>query len=275
MNWKRFNNKGLGYDFTYTRSGKDFNPGIGFQQRKDYSFYAGSLQYGWLPGGSSPLISHKFELNEEAYVNNPTGDRQSSMTELAYKFSFKSGFNGMVGVTNNYENVDKEFSISEEAIVSAQKYQFTQFETHLHSSAAKKFMMNLDASAGGFYDGNLLTIGMEPQWNIGSSLQLSLAYEYNHVIFSGRDQNFTGNIARFKALIMFTNALSVSSFVQYNSAENNLTSNIRLRYNPREGNDFYIVFNEGRSTYRDLENPRLPAFNNRSVLLKYTYTFIL
>jgi len=275
MNWKRFNNKGLGYDFTYTRSGKDFNPGIGFQQRKDYSFYAGSLQYGWLPGGSSPLISHKFELNEEVYVNNPTNDRQSSQTELAYKFNFKSGFNGMVGITNDYENVDKEFSISADASVPAGKYNFSQFETHLHSSASKRLIMNLDGFAGGFYDGKLLTIGMEPQLNIGSSLQLSLAYEYNHVTFHERDQDFTGNIARLKALFMFTTTLSVSSFVQYNSTENNLTSNIRLRYNPREGNDFYIVFNEGRNTYRDLENPRLPAFNNRSILLKYTYTFIL
>ena len=44
---------------------------------------------------------------------------------------------------------------------------------------------------------------------------------------------------------------------------------------PREGNDFNMVFNEGRSTYRDVEDPRLPLFNNRSVLLKYTYTFTL
>jgi hypothetical protein len=74
---------------------------------------------------------------------------------------------------------------------------------------------------------------------------------------------------------MFTTQLSINAFVQYNSADNALSTNFRLRYNPREGNDFYIVINEGRSTYRDLEDPRLPAFNNRSVLVKYTYTFTL
>jgi len=74
---------------------------------------------------------------------------------------------------------------------------------------------------------------------------------------------------------MFTTKLSLNAFVQYNSTENGLSTNIKFRYNPREGNDFYIVINEGRSTYRDLEDPRLPQFNNRSILLKYTYTFIL
>jgi hypothetical protein len=135
--------------------------------------------------------------------------------------------------------------------------------------------MGLDFVAGSFYDGNLLTAGLQPQINIGSMLQLGLSYEYNKVNFPVRNQSFTGNIAQLKALLMLNTRLSVSSFVQYNSADNGMVTNLRIRYNPREGNDFYIVVNEGRNTYRDFENPRLPLYNNRSILLKYTYTFIL
>jgi len=275
LNWKRYNDRGLGYDFTYTRSGKDFKPAMGFQQRKDYSYYAGSLQYGWIPGKESPLMNHKFELNETMYVNNPTDDIQTAETELAYKFNFKSGFGGMVALLNSFENVDKEFDLSEDASVPVGKYNFTQFVAHLNTSESKVISLGIDGYAGTFYDGNRLTLGLEPLWNIGSSLQLGLAYEYNHVNFPDRDQAFTGNIARVKALLMFTTKLSLNAFVQYNSTENGLSTNIKFRYNPREGNDFYVVINEGRSTYRDLEDPRLPQFNSRSILLKYTYTFIL
>lgn len=273
LNWIRFNDKGLGYDFTYTRSGKDFKPSMGFQQRRDYSYYAGSLQYGWLPGATSPLMNHKFELNEEMYYSNSTGDAQTANTELAYKFNFKQGFGGMVSILNSYENVEREFNFSENASVPVGKYNFTQFVAHVNTSESKTLSLGIDGYAGTFYDGNRLTVGLEPLWNIGSSLQLGLAYEYNHVNFPLRDQAFTGNIARFKTLLMFTTKLSINAFVQYNSTENSLSTNFRLRYNPREGNDFYVVLNEGRSTYRDLEDPRLPVFNNRSILLKYTYTF--
>jgi hypothetical protein len=275
LNWKRYNDKGLGYDFTYSRSGKDFKPGMGFQQRKDYSYYAGSLQYGWLPGEGSLLMNHKFELNEEMYYSNPSGDAQTAVTELAYKFNLKAGFGGMVSILNSYENVEKEFSFSEDSNVPVGKYNFTQFVAHVNTSESKTFILALDGYAGTFYDGNRLTLGLEPMWNIGSSLQLGLAYEYNRVAFPERDQAFTGNIARFKAMLMFTTKLSVNAFMQYNSAENSLSTNFKIRFNPREGNDFYIVLNEGRSTYRDLEDPSLPAFNNRSILLKYTYTFTL
>jgi hypothetical protein len=181
----------------------------------------------------------------------------------------------MVSILNSYDNVEKEFSFSEDSNVPVGKYNFTQFVAHVNTSESKKFILALDGYAGTFYDGNRLTVGLEPIWNIGSSLQLGLAYEYNRVAFPERDQAFTGNIARFKALLMFNTKLSVNAFMQYNSTENSLSTNFRLRYNPREGNDFYIVLNEGRSTYRDLEDPRLPAFNNRSILLKYTYTFTL
>jgi hypothetical protein len=105
--------------------------------------------------------------------------------------------------------------------------------------------------------------------------QLGLEYEHNFLSFNKRNQSFNGGVAGFKALVMFTTTTSISTFIQYNSAEKAVITNFRFRYNPREGNDFYIVFNEGRNTYRNIENPRLPLFNNRSVLLKYTYTFTL
>lgn len=275
LNWKRYNVKGLGYDFTYTRSGKDFNPGIGFQQRNNYSFYAGSLQYGWIPGENSLLMNHKFELNEEIYYDNSGSYVQSSETELKYLFYLKSGYNGAVSVKNGFENVDREFSFSKDTNVPVGKYSFNFIETHLHSPNSNPILLGIDGVLGSFYDGNRVTLGIIPQWNIGSSLQLSLDYEYNHVNFPDRDQIFTAHIGRFKALYMFTTKLSVSSFIQYNSTDNAMVTNFRLRYNPREGNDFYIVINEGRSTYRDIEEPRLPLYNNRSILLKYTYTFTL
>jgi len=275
LNWKRYNNKGLGYDFTYSWSGKDFDPQVGFQQRKDYSHYAGSLQYGWLPGQNAALMNHKFELNETMFINNPTGVVQTAETELAWKFNFKSGFGGMMAIINSNENVGKEFWLSDDVSIPKGEYNFTQFVAHMNTTESKKIMLGIDTYAGTFYDGSRLTLGLEPQWNIGSLLQLSLAYEYNRINFADRNELFVGNIARFKALSMFTTKLSVSAFVQYNSAENNLSSNIRFRYNPREGNDLYFVFNDGRSTNRDSEFPALPSFNSRSVLLKYTYTFTL
>jgi hypothetical protein len=54
-----------------------------------------------------------------------------------------------------------------------------------------------------------------------------------------------------------------------------IVSNFRIRYNPREGNDLFLVFNEGRNTDLTRETPQLPVYNVRTVMIKYTYTFNL
>ena len=200
---------------------------------------------------------------------------QSFETELSYDLSFKSGFSGMFAFKHTYENVADTFSFSKKAYVPAGKYGFNQIETHLNTPKTNKFVLGLDFWGGSFYDGRRMTFGVEPSWNIGSSLQLGLKYIHNFLTFNNRNQTFSGGVAGFKALVMFTTTTSISTFIQYNSAENAVITNFRFRYNPREGNDFYIVVNEGRNTYRDIENPRLPLYSNRSILLKYTYTFTL
>jgi len=267
--WSRFNQKGLNYNFTYTRSGKDFNPKIGFQMRNNYTHYYGGLGYGWIPGESSPLQNHQVGINAIVFTDNVNNSTQSFQTGITYDFKFKSGYSGM------FENVADTFSFSKTSYVPAGEYGFNQLETHLNSPQSNKFVLGVDAWAGSFYDGSQLTLGADPSWNIGSSLQLGLRYQHNFLNFRGRNQSFSGGIAGFKALVMFTTKISISTFIQYNTAENTVITNLRFRYNPREGNDLYIVFNEGRNTYRNIEEPRLPLFNNRSILLKYTYTFTL
>jgi len=68
---------------------------------------------------------------------------------------------------------------------------------------------------------------------------------------------------------------SVNAYIQYNTALDGIITNLRFRYNPKEGNDLYLVFNEDRNTDLNRELPYLPVYNSRAVMVKYTYTFNL
>ncbi|MEE9464190.1 MAG: hypothetical protein V3W14_01280 [Candidatus Neomarinimicrobiota bacterium] len=54
-----------------------------------------------------------------------------------------------------------------------------------------------------------------------------------------------------------------------------MSANVRFRYNFREGNDLWIVYDEGMNTNRHRLTPMLPFTNIRTILVKYTYTFHL
>ena len=62
--------------------------------------------------------------------------------------------------------------------------------------------------------------------------------------------------------------------MQYTCASDAVGVNVRLRYNCREGNDLYIVYNETLNTDRYRETPFLPLTDTRTILVKYTYTFV-
>ena len=66
---------------------------------------------------------------------------------------------------------------------------------------------------------------------------------------------------------MFNTRLSVSTFIQHNTAEHDILTNFRIRYNPSEGNDFYIMYNEGRNTSLTREEPNLPVYSSRSLMM--------
>jgi hypothetical protein len=56
-----------------------------------------------------------------------------------------------------------------------------------------------------------------------------------------------------------------------------LGANVRLRYNFREGQDFWLVVNQNGTqpwASRYDNGLRLPSFDQRSILVKYTHTFL-
>jgi hypothetical protein len=132
----------------------------------------------------------------------------------------------------------------------------------------------LEATGGSFYDGWRATAQVSPTWNASRYLRLSGFYQLNRIGFPDRDQDFTAHVGRLRAEVAPSVEYSVQAFVQYNSARDVVVGNLRFRYNPRQGNDLYLVYNERLNTDRAAPGgPRRPLSAQRTILLKYTYTF--
>jgi hypothetical protein len=276
VNWERRRKIGLGYDFRYAYSGEEFNPGIGFQARDDYSFYYSNILYGWLGSKESSIFKHSIFLHGETFNSISEKIVESAVLNPGYEIYLKSGYYGSAAFNIYYENLLDTFKIYEDEVFAKPgDYAFYNAQAVVLTPQSKPLWAQVIFNAGSFYDGKKYSLSISPLWNISSSWELSGVYEYNNVEFSERNQNFISHIIRLKVLYMLNTKFSVSSFVQYNSAANVILTNFRLRYNPREGNDFYIVYNEGLNTNLDREIPNLPGTFSRTVLLKYTYTFRL
>jgi hypothetical protein len=92
--------------------------------------------------------------------------------------------------------------------------------------------------------------------------ELKTGWDWNRIRFDERGQEFDSNLMRVTAHGALDIHLSLDAFVQYNSLTQQATTNARLRYNFREGQDLWLVWNEGLNLDRDvLGAPRLPRTN--------------
>lgn len=230
---------------------------------------------GWFPEESSTFFRHQVFLDQLLVLGNTDGATESAYLGPGYEFETRSGHKGRITTGLFYENVPESFSLSDEAEVPEGEYTYYGLKGEFSTPSGKLIYTKVDLDAGSFYDGWRLTLGLTPRWNASPSLELGGSYQFNRVTFPDRDQHFTAHIGGLRVLYMLNTRFSATAFIQYNSAVDAVITNIRLRYNPREGNDLYLVYNEGLNTNRYGEYPVLPLTSNRTVMLKYTYTFNL
>ena len=277
VDWERRSEEGFGYKLNYIFSGQEFNPGVGFVMRGGIQGVNGHLLYGWIPGETSKLFNYNINVRGEGYTRLEDGKLESMIFSPGFEINTKKGIHSEMGLEIQEEGVLNDFNLSDSIMIYAGEYSFVGSEFMIGTSNARRISIMTEVNAGQFYDGNRVGFRAEPNFNISSSLKLSLMYEFNAIRFPDREINNSLNIhsVNLKTLFMLNTKLSASLLLQYVTTENIFIGNFRLRYNPREGNDFYLVFNDYRGLDGENSTPAQPPFFNKTIMVKYTYTFIL
>lgn len=273
VQWERRTSVGLGYAASVSYAGRDFYPGVGFAERVNYTRFGDQIFFGWLGGDDSPFFSQILTLKESVHLNNDDSSVESSELGPEWMFNFKSGAFGQVSFKRQTENLHEEFELSDDITIPIGTYEFyigsVMYQTPWGNLLKSAFTLN----AGSFFDGTRISIGVTPGWNLSAHVELSGDYQFNKIRFPARKELFNTHIGRIRLKATLDTKISAAAFVQFNSEARTVTVNFRFRYNPKDGNDFYIVYDEGINTDRFRELPIRPTSESRTLLLKYSHTF--
>ncbi|MCP4412748.1 MAG: hypothetical protein GY808_09315, partial [Gammaproteobacteria bacterium] len=202
------------------------------------------------------------------YRRNSDKSIETLDTNLQWHLIAKNGFSGNFSANWVYEDITDTLELSDDVDIIPGSYKFYNIEGELNTPNGEVIGAEAAFTIGRFYDGTQLSLQFDPRWEVSADFSIGLGYEYNKLDFDKRNQQLIAHILRLRSSWSLSTALSISGFVQYNSAANLAITNARLRYNPAEGNDLYIVYNEDYNSDRRRDIPHLPVFNNRTVLLK-------
>ena len=275
LKWERRNIQGLSYELELTRSGADYDPAIGFVRRRDITFFSPDINYQSFRGADSRFRRIWIGNWTNIFWRNEDGTVETAWLHPFYWFETKGGATVLLSTAHTFEDVRKAFPLSREASVPSGSYWFHDLWIEANPPDRWFFRPDVTFRTGTFYDGWKTTMSTGATWNLSRHLELRGAYELNLIRFSNRDQQLNAHLGQVRIQAALNTHLSATAFLQYNSVARALTANTRIRYHFGEGNDLWLVYNEGFNTKRrQLIGPMLPVTDSRAILLKYTYTFI-
>lgn len=273
LNLENRSREGFAYLSTLGLSGEYYNPGMGFITRKNYYLASQELRYGWIPDNESPLLWHSLQAAGNVYFRKTTEQIESAEASLMWNGTTKPGGQIETALSWFYEDIPFTFSLLNTVMIEAGQYRFFRGIASYRMPSSSRLRTKIELDAGSFYDGWRVTGSVSPTWNVSKHLELEASYLYNRIDVEQTEDWFTVHVGQLRVRTALNTKLSTNAFMQFNSSADIMSTNIRFRYNIRDGNDFWIVYNEGINTDRNRFTPQLPRTSGRSLLVKYTHTF--
>ena len=235
--------------------GADFQPGIGFTRRTDFSRSFASLRFSPRPAGIRSV--RKFTLTGSGeYVENGVGLIESRIWNGRFATEFESSDQFSLNVTRDYELLHEPFTpAGSPSAIAPGGYTFSDVTAAYSFGAQRRISGTLTVQAGEFYNGTIrsVTVGSGPMSPGRISILTQLSVEPTVTIsrIELPDAVFTTRLARARLDYGFSPLMFASALLQYNSADRTLSSNLRFRWEYAPGSELFLVYTDERDTTGD------------------------
>lgn len=261
---------GLNFGVGVSRFGGRFNPKLGYLQRTNFERAGGRLAYGWHQPDASGVQRYTLSVDGFGLQRNSDGKVESASVTPAWTMEMKSGRSFTLSVPYTQEDLRSAFTVATGATIPAGTYRYQRVTATYAPPSGDLRRAGVSVGIGPFYDGTARNVSLTPTWVVSRHVELSGLYSVDRIDFARRNEHVTAQVARVRARTSFTASVSFAAFVQYNSLAKQVSSNARLRFNPREGTDFYVVYNDARNTTPGAYAPAKFPLDSRTLLVKFS-----
>ena len=246
----------------YLNVGANFNPEVGFVQRKGFGRMFGSARFSPRMRRSKRVRQYLFEGSVE-YLENKAGQLESRRQTGRWLTEFQSSDQFTFDMTGNYELLPRPFAVATNVTIPKGGYPFKNATVSYGFGQQRRVSGTLALQVGNFYNGNItaLTIngarvGVLKQFSVEPGLTI------NKVTLPAG--SFTNKLLRTRADYGFSPRMFLSALVQWSSSDHTYSSNYRFRWEYRPGSEIFVVYTDERDTNLSGD----PTLRNRAFVVK-------
>ena len=246
--------------------GRNFNPEVGFLRRLDFrrTFVAG--HYRPRPRGIEAIRQFTFGGSVD-YIENGRRDLETRGIGGKFITEFENSDRITVDLLRSYELLVEPFQIASNVAIPIGGYEFQDVFLSYFMGQQRRVSGTAFVQQGTFFGGDLTGFGYR-QGRIGLTPQMSIEPSVQINRINLPQGAFTATVATTRATYTFTSRMFLSALVQYNSAIEQMGTNVRFRWEYTPGSELFVVYNDQRDT--TLRPGRLPMLENRAFIVKFT-----
>jgi hypothetical protein len=243
---------------SWTDLPENFNPEVGFTQRRGTRYYWNRTDFYPRPKNSrwirqfNPHMRLSYFLDE----NNRLVTKDF---HYALQIFFQDGGSMEVHYDPQIDRLDKPFEIRKAPLqpavtIPTGNYHFAFWALELNSDPSKMLSGTLALEKGSYYSGHRTTVNLTGTFRPSYRFAVEPKYSINKISLEDaavngvplQDASFTTHLASSRISYYFNTRMSLSALMQYNSDRKQVTSNIRFNWIHHPLSDLFLVYNEQR-----------------------------
>ena len=258
----------------YTEVGPNFNPEVGFYQRRGYRRLNATVFTFFRPENFLGLHELRPHVMHYTVWNFASGRHESQFTHIDNHWEWLSGHEVHTGVNLVKEGLFQPFEIFPGVIVPTGIYDHAEARLTAHTDRGAPFSAAIGSTIGGFFGGDRVQLGPSVSVRAGETFNAQLRWDWNDINLPGGD--FITNLASFRVSYSFSTRLFFQALLQYNDRADLWSSNVRFGLLSDANTGLFIVYNDIQGL--GSLDPHLAIEESvlgRSLTLKYSYLFDL
>ncbi len=227
----------------YSQVGENFNPEVGFLQRRGFRKYTAGIRRSIRPNNLWGLHELRPHINYRGYWGFD-GFQETGYLHVDNHWEFDTGMEIHTGMNFTQEGVREPFEIVNGVTVPVGEYEHEEGQFVFWTNQGAPLSINIRSNIGGFFGGDRVNVEPTLRYRTGEKFSTELSWSHSDIDLPVPGGDFEVDLARLRLSYSFTPRMSIQTLVQYNKRDDVVATNLRFAWLQSANAGLYLVYNE-------------------------------